>query len=134
MPIKPENYPPDWPDISRRIRFDRAKNKCERCGAPNGQVIARSDDAYMLENGATFDAETGAPRGFWRGSEFPAIRWTKVVLTVAHINHDTADNRDENLAAWCQRCHLRHDRKQHAESARKTREIRAGQLRLRGVI
>jgi hypothetical protein len=31
------------------------------------------------------------------------------VLTVAHLNHDPQDCRDENLKAFCQRCHLRYD-------------------------
>lgn len=38
MPIKPENkgrYPKDWKEISRRIRFQRAGNRCEICGAEN---------------------------------------------------------------------------------------------------
>lgn len=38
MPIKPENagrYPPDWPEISARIRYDRARGRCEECGARN---------------------------------------------------------------------------------------------------
>lgn len=38
MPIKKENrhkYPPNWPAISRHIRFVRAKNRCEVCGAQN---------------------------------------------------------------------------------------------------
>ena len=38
MPIRPENkkrYPKDWPLRSRFVRFSRAKNKCEWCGADN---------------------------------------------------------------------------------------------------
>ncbi len=38
MPIRPELralYPPDWPEISARIRFERAGNRCEWCGAAN---------------------------------------------------------------------------------------------------
>jgi len=38
---------------------------------------------------------------------------SKVVLTVAHIDHDKTNNRFNNLAALCQRCHLGHDLKQH---------------------
>lgn len=38
MPISPDKkklYPPDWKEISKRIRFERAGNKCEWCGAEN---------------------------------------------------------------------------------------------------
>jgi len=39
-PIRPENrdrYPADWAAISRRIRCERARNRCEWCGARNGE-------------------------------------------------------------------------------------------------
>jgi hypothetical protein len=61
------------------------------------------------------------------------ITGSKVVLTVAHINHDTTDNSEENLAALCQRDHLRHDAKYHAINAaetRRRRKIEAGQQEL----
>lgn len=35
MPIDYREYPADWKQISRRIRYDRAKNRCEWCGAKN---------------------------------------------------------------------------------------------------
>ena len=41
MPIRPEKkdlYPSNWREISERIRFERAGNKCERCGAENGKA------------------------------------------------------------------------------------------------
>jgi 5-methylcytosine-specific restriction endonuclease McrA len=41
---------------------------------------------------------------------------SKVVLTVAHIDHDKHNNRFTNLAALCQRCHLGHDIKQHTDN------------------
>jgi len=34
---------------------------------------------------------------------------SRVVLTVAHLNQIPEDCREENLAALCQRCHLRYD-------------------------
>jgi hypothetical protein len=55
---------------------------------------------------------------------------SKVVLTCAHLNHDTADNRMSNLRHLCQRDHLRHDAAHHAETARRTRDARRGQTRL----
>jgi hypothetical protein len=44
----------------------------------------------------------------------------RVVLTVAHLNHDERDCVDTNLAALCQGCHLRYDAKEHAKHAAET--------------
>jgi 5-methylcytosine-specific restriction endonuclease McrA len=103
MPIRPENrarYPTDWPAISRRIRFERAGNRCEMegCGAENGQPHP--------------------------------LTGSKVVLTVAHLNHDPSNCSDDNLKALCQRCHLRYDAKLHAMNASRTRRLglRNGEL------
>lgn len=82
MPINYKYYHPKWKLISRLIRFKRADNKCEWCGAVN--LAAHP------------------------------ITGSRVVLTVAHIDHDKNNNRFNNLAALCQRCHLGHDIKQHA--------------------
>jgi hypothetical protein len=40
MPIRPENkqrYPRDWKKRSQFVRQHRARNRCEFCGAENGQ-------------------------------------------------------------------------------------------------
>ncbi len=46
------------------------------------------------------------------------ITGSRVVLTVAHIDRNRNNNRFDNLAALCQRCHLGHDARQHADSRR----------------
>ena len=43
---------------------------------------------------------------------------SKVVLTVAHLDHDITHNQDENLKALCQKCHLGYDAKLHAKHRR----------------
>lgn len=60
---------------------------------------------------------------------------SKVILTVAHLDHDTTNNDESNLAALCQRCHLRYDADYHATNAKRTRNSKrrtalreAGQL------
>jgi hypothetical protein len=96
MPIREENkkrYPPEWPEISARIRFERAGNRCE--GSPGFYPDCR--------------AENGKPH---------PVTGSKVVLTVAHLNHTPEDCRDENLMAMCQRCHLTYDAKHKAEQRR----------------
>lgn len=103
MPIRAENkarYPKDWPAISRQIR-DRARNCCE--GSP-----AFPD--CRAENGQPHPA-TGS----------------RVVLTVAHLDHQPENCDPENLRAWCQRCHNTYDapmRRQGVQSrARSARAV-----------
>lgn len=113
MPIRPENkarYPKDWPEISRRIREERADNKCEWCQAPNRTVIYRFNTGEWMEtDGTVHDANTGEYLGMCRGSEAPAGRFVEIVLTVAHLDHTPEHNEESNLAALCQRCHNRYD-------------------------
>lgn len=129
MPIDYRKYPPDWGDISKRIR-DRAGNVCEECGVPNGSHVLRAK----------------GDRSQW--TQVEAGKGTRIVLTVHHIGVDHADGtpgdprdkmdvRDENLIALCQACHLAADLDHHIAEARKTRArkrheqlTRAGQQRL----
>ncbi|HUX70457.1 MAG TPA: hypothetical protein VMV41_08105 [Cellulomonadaceae bacterium] len=103
MPIRPENrdhYPADWPDISLRIRHERAGDRCEchgECGRPGSHLDL--DGRCQNRNGK---------RAVGTGS--------RVVLTVAHLNHTPEDCTDTNLAAMCQGCHLHYDRDHHAET------------------
>ena len=112
-PIRPENrdrYPDDWPEISRRIRFDRAQGRCEcdgRCGHDHG----------------------GRCRA-WHGETSPVNERTTIILTTAHLDNTPENCADENLMAMCQRCHLSYDRALHAENARRTRDARTGQQRM----
>lgn len=48
------------------------------------------------------------------------VTGSKVVLTVAHLNHRPEDCSDDNLAAMCQRGHLTYDAQHHAETRRRT--------------
>lgn len=50
MPIRPENkdrYPKDWKAISASIR-ERAGNRCEECGAENGQPHPHTGSKVVL--------------------------------------------------------------------------------------
>lgn len=128
MPISAANkkrYPPNWWSIRERI-LERAKHRCELCRAPDRAVIARSrDGTYMIAaTGEVFDDVDGTPRGRARGSEYDVDRFTRVVLTIAHLDHVIEHNDDGNLKALCQKCHLAHDQAHHMENARRTRRAR----------
>lgn len=109
MPIRPENkkrYPANWKEISERIRFKRAKSRCEctgECGLDHG----KENDEY----GICPPGYTGYPdeRCHAHNHLDHAVTGSKVVLTVAHLNHEVEDCSDENLKAMCQRCHNRMD-------------------------
>lgn len=58
------------------------------------------------------------------------VTGSKVILTVAHIDHDHHNNSFFNLAALCQKCHLSHDRHQHAENRRYGRYFKRHQLKI----
>lgn len=133
MPIRPSEkarYPANWPEISLEVR-ERDGNRCKWCLVPNGETVLRPRDGevYILPpTGAVHCCETGELRGYCRGSEFPAGRLIRIVLTVAHLDR-TPENVGQpgdrpNLVALCQRCHLRYDAPQHAANAAATRRAR----------
>lgn len=106
MPIRASEvhrYPATWQDIRARI-LARAGNACE-----------------------------GSPRYPWcrarNGEVHPETR-SFVVLTIAHLDHQPEHCADENLRAWCQRCHLTYDAAHHARNAARTRRAarRNGEL------
>ena len=60
----------------------------------------------------------------------PSKTGTKVVLTVAHVDHDKSNNRFWNLKAWCQRCHLAHDLPHHIYNRKYGRKAKENQYNL----
>ena len=100
MPMDYSRYPPDWKEISRRIRFERAKGVCEWCGAENGKPHPVTGTKVMLivhHIGIDKPDSTPGDRG------------------------DKLDCREENLAALCQRCHLAADLDIHIAKGKATR-------------
>jgi hypothetical protein len=132
MPIRRQHrwlYPIDWPRISARVRFERAKGRCEHCGRPHGRLVVHlgdgrwwDEDAKSWRNGKG-RALTGMP-AYAAVPEDPKTLVTKVVLAAAHLDHDPGNNRQRNLKAFCQRCHLMHDRKEHQRRRRLTLRMR----------
>ncbi len=117
MPIRPENklrYPKDWPAISGQIRT-RAGNKCEECGVPNYELGGRAPDGTWHKalplGEKLLKLEWPAPGDYaWcSGYDVDPLRIVKIVLTVAHLDHQPENCAPENLKCWCQRCHNRYD-------------------------
>ena len=120
MPIDYKKYPANWlKDIRPRI-MKRANNTCEfdGCDFKHGEIIwsvkyrGRTQAWYR-----NFDeAEKHDPKSFEKknGKVIPNPKSVKVVLTIAHLDHDETNHEvsDDRLKAACQLCHLRYDAKE----------------------
>lgn len=114
MPIKPENkhrYPANWKEIRAAILL-RANNCCEKCGVENYSIIWRDD----------FGNWHYAPEGYQSDAmALDGTKFVKIILTIAHLDHQPENNDERNLSALCQKCHLNYDKNHHRESRKKTR-------------
>ena len=109
MPISPDRmkrYPgggthsKEWKAIREAVRT-RSGDRCE--GSPRWPMCEAVNGAPHPETGS------------------------KVVLTVAHLDHDESGSDLTLLRHWCQRCHLVYDAAHHAANAAETRRRRSRQ-------
>ena len=128
MPIRRHHrwlYPIDWRELSASIRLRRAKGRCEGCRRPHGRMVVH------LRDGRWWDVERQA----WRDGAGRMVRFrlsppsnahgpsgftTRVFLSTCHLDHDPQNNAADNLAAFCQRCHILHDKMEHLRRRRLT--------------
>lgn len=73
-----------WRETSRRVRYERAKGCCERCGAREGEQHPITGSIVRLGT-----------------------------AHLNHVPAGRGQDHDENLMALCQKCHLDHDRSDH---------------------
>lgn len=116
MPIQYSRYPPNWTkEIVPRI-LARANHLCEICGVANkAQVYScalqiKDGNRYKLKRiWVSTHGDMLRLKAVCKGGL--AIKLVKVVLTVAHLDHDETnhDVSDERLKALCQYCHLNYD-------------------------
>jgi 5-methylcytosine-specific restriction endonuclease McrA len=100
MPILPANrdrYPKNWPAIRATILL-RAGRRCE--GSPSYPDCRAAD-----------------------GERHP-VTGARVVLTVAHLDHTPENCDQDNLKAWCQRCHNTYDAAHRRDTQRQRKAMR----------
>lgn len=107
MPVRPERaslYGDGWREFSFYIRFERAEGRCE-CDGRCGDKRCRG-----LEAGRC-NAEHGKPH---------PVNGKRTILTTAHLTHEESSRNEDEVAAFCARCHLAYDRDHHAANRRET--------------
>lgn len=127
MPIKYSHYPINWKTEIRPEILNRAKNRCEKCGLNNYVIGYRDKEGHFYtweyieteleKHGNDLFYDVLANNIDSRGI---AKRATKIILTIAHLDHDIENNEHSNLMALCQKCHLAMDQDQHRINSRKT--------------
>ena len=114
MPCDYKQYHPDWKKVIRPAILERDGNCCKFCGAKNYSIIHRygsgMEEWHYWPEGIESEAWT-----------LDGKKSTKIILTIAHLDHDKNNNDYDNLAALCQKCHLGIDLKHHMANARETR-------------
>lgn len=126
MPIRPDLrqfYRGSWAATRMRI-LDRAGGRCERCFKPDREVIwTRTGKA--LVDGELVPVMWWAARPWeWHrfGPPNELVHWhgpareVRVIITVAHLDHTSGNDTEENLRALCQWCHLHYDQLHHHET------------------
>ena len=119
MPIDYKRYPANWLSEIRPRILAWANNKCENDGCD----FAHLEEVWAVKRkGRTtgwyrdFDIANQQPksREMKNGKIIPNPKKVKVILTIAHLDHDETNVNvsDERLKAMCQLCHLRYDAKE----------------------
>ena len=114
MPCDYRLYAKDWKTKIRPDILERDKHCCAFCGVKNHTIIHRYGKLQHEWNYWPEGMESEA----W---SLNGLKSTKIILTIAHLDHDKTNNDYDNLAALCQKCHLGIDLKHHMANARENR-------------
>jgi len=135
MPFDYSKYPKNWKSEIRPAVLLRAENKCECCKVPNSTWVCRGKwgeiPVYQDDDCYVYSAIDGTKiTQTYMGDLDGTTTFSKIVLTIAHLDHDTTNNDMGNLKAMCQRCHLNYDKELHAQNRKATLKKKRGTLEL----
>jgi len=99
-----EHYDINWKDIIRPYVLKRDNYTCQHCKLKNRTI-------FVMEHGERVIIDDS-----WLHSHYikKGVKISKVVLQIAHLDHNVSNNDYSNLLTLCTRCHLRYDSASHA--------------------
>jgi len=128
MPIDYKNYPANWKTEIRPAILERANNCCEFCGVHNHSDGFRNKEGRFYTTEFIIEELESTGLDMFDDELSHCIqndgkaKPIKIVLTIAHLDHDTTNNDPTNLKALCQRCHNRYDIEHRKENRKKTNQ------------
>lgn len=136
MPIDYKDYPSNWKTEIRPAILSRANNCCESCN------VANYSEGFRNKYGTFYTIEYVINKFDNDGVDMfddellhcvqkdGKVKHIKIVLTIAHLDHNVNNNDYSNLKALCQRCHLQYDAKHHAKNAKATNKKKKKQIEI----
>jgi len=125
MPIDYKKYPKNWLKEIRPRILKRANYTCEcnNCDFSHGEYVwsvrHRGKVTGWFRDYDEADShpkthESKLNRKTKRCEPVPNPKKVKVILTIAHLDHDETNQNvtDDRIMAMCQLCHLRYDAKE----------------------
>lgn len=100
MPINYKNYHPDWLTVIRPAILKREQYKCKQCKVKHNAWGYRNTNGLFVECDAFQNA--------W--AKRNGYKVFRIILTIAHLDHNINNNDYSNLAALCQKCHNNYDK------------------------
>ena len=128
MPIDYKKYPSNWKTEIRPAILQRANNCCEFCNVKNYSEGFRNKEGhfytteFVVEELGSTGLDMFEDELFHCVQKDGKVKPIKIVLTVAHLDHNISNNQYSNLKALCQLHHLRHDIEHHRKNSRATNE------------
>jgi hypothetical protein len=133
MPIDYKQYPANWLTEIRPQILARDGHRCKHCNVPNHLVIKRlKGESYCTPGAQDWDMINSRVK-YSHSNLTESLKhhgFTKIVLTIANLDHDHINCDNDNLAALCQRCHLKLDKHQHANNRSYGRNWKRDQIKL----
>lgn len=117
MPCDYKKYPANWKTEIRPAILERAKRCCEACGVANYATGARDLEGNWHNSKEICNMNSDVGYGYF-GTY--GVKDIKIVLTIAHLDHDITNNDPANLKALCQKCHLNYDKDLHRANSKET--------------
>ena len=136
MPIDYKKYPLNWKTEIRPGILKRAKNCCENCGLKNYTYGFRDLSGKFYSTNYVLNRFEMTGLDFFDDVLSHLIekdgraKPIKIVLTIAHLDHNITDNSLDNLKALCQKCHLSYDAEHHRKNAMQTIKNKKGLLEI----